>query len=99
MIVKRFDDDGHVLAIDVLHEHGGVTGAGFRVGDDLVQGELDVCGGERFTVVPGDAFTQVEGVDQAVVTDVPAGGQAGDEIVSIKGGCRLGGARARRDRD
>src|SRR5699024_10874185 len=84
VVIDRNHFDGNAFTVDGLHEHGCVACACFGVGDDLVEREFHVSCGERRAVVPGDAFAQVERVDEAVVTDVPAGGQAGDEFVILE---------------
>ena len=82
--VDRLEGDAARLAVDRELEVRGVAGAGLGVGDDLLVGEHHVVGAEGHAVVPGDAVAQVEGVDRAVVGDVPRGGEAGHELVVLE---------------
>jgi hypothetical protein len=76
---------GHLAAVDRLGvfdriEQGGVLGAKRRV-QDALEGELEVVGRDRHAVRPGGAVAHVEGVDRAVVADLPVARRARDRSV------------------
>ena len=63
--------------LDVIGQHAVILGGGG--GGQHTQGGIDkVIGGKGRSVAPLKALPQMEGVDQAVVADVPALGTAGD---------------------
>ncbi len=83
-VVDGLEGHGARLAVDRERELRGVTGARLGVGDDLLVGEDHVVGGEVGAVVPGHAFAQVEGVDRAIVGDLPRLGEARNELVVLE---------------
>ena len=59
-------------------EDVGVQGLGLRV-EHAVEGVDDVTGGEFLAVLEPDSLAEMEGVDLAVLGNIPLRGQAGDE--------------------
>jgi hypothetical protein len=69
---------GRESPIDLnLIRHGGY---GFGI-PESIEGEDDIIGSERAAVGEAHSFAEVNGIGAAIRSDLPAGGQAGFELI------------------
>ncbi len=94
MIVNRLDAklidrllaSGSIFGILDDEQHAGITGSRFRV-HQTAEGELEVASGNRIAVRPFRVVAQMEGIDRAILGNIPGFRYAGNGLaVSILNG-------------